>query len=395
MIITTSAHARAGMVGNPSDGYFGKTISFIIRNFSATVKLWESPHFEIVPTHGDFARFDSIHEFLRDQKLHGYYGGMRLIKAAVKRFHDHFRQEGVELHDRSFTISYSTDIPRLVGLSGSSAMITATIRALMQYYEVSIPKHLLPGVIRSVETEELAIAAGLQDRVIQTYEGIVYMDFDRTLLENRGYGNYEELRPRTLPPLYVAYDPDRAEVSDVPHRNLRELYNRGDKGVVEAMQQFRELTDHGKAALMSCDWDELGRVMNANFDLRRTIMSIAPENLHMVEVARATGASAKFAGSGGAICRRSIARSSGPSSLKHEHPAEKSRDPRRRLRHAHAPGGQIGPQRNDADSGSTHDPVRHRRGQRRRGFGHCADHVKGEAGPGGAFRAASRAGAAA
>jgi len=45
----------------------------------------------------------------------------------------------------------------------------------------------------------------------------------------------------------------------------------------------------------------LSRVMNENFDLRRTIMNIAPENLRMVEVARSTGASAKFAGSGGAI----------------------------------------------------------------------------------------------
>ena len=42
--------------------------------------------------------------------------------------------------------------------------------------------------------------------------------------------------------------------------------------------------------------------MDRNFDLRRTIMPIAPENLRMVEAARATGASAKFAGSGGAIC---------------------------------------------------------------------------------------------
>jgi glucuronokinase len=42
--------------------------------------------------------------------------------------------------------------------------------------------------------------------------------------------------------------------------------------------------------------------MNANFDLRRTFMAIAPENQRMVEVARKTGASAKFCGSGGAIC---------------------------------------------------------------------------------------------
>jgi glucuronokinase len=52
---------------------------------------------------------------------------------------------------------------------------------------------------------------------------------------------------------------------------------------------------------MAGDWPELGKVMNENFDLRRTIMPIAPENLRMIEAARSTGASAKFAGSGGAI----------------------------------------------------------------------------------------------
>jgi glucuronokinase len=105
-----------------------------------------------------------------------------------------------------------------------------------------------------------------------------------------------------MPPIYVAYDPERAEVSDVPHRNLRELFNRGDATVVKAMRTYRDLTDRGREALTAGDWDELGRVMDANYDLRRTIMPVAPENHRMIEVARATGASAKFAGSGGAIC---------------------------------------------------------------------------------------------
>lgn len=301
MIITAHSHARAGLIGNPSDGYFGKTISILIRNFRATVRLWESPHFEILPTFGDFGRFDSIGDFLRDAKLHGYYGGMRLIKAAVKRFHDYCRKNQIELHQRSFTLGYETDIPRLVGLSGSSAIIVAVMRALMQFYEVEIPKHEQPSLVLSVEKDELGISAGLQDRVIQVYEGIVYMDFERSLLEGRGYGIYEPLNPPKLPPLYIAYDPSRAEVSDIPHRNLRELFNRGDPTVVEAMRQYRDLTDRGRKALMETDWDALHQVMNENFDLRRTIMPIAPENLRMVEVARSTGASAKFAGSGGAI----------------------------------------------------------------------------------------------
>jgi len=302
MIIISHAYARAGLVGNPSDGYFGKTLSFIIRNVKATVWLWESPHFEIVPTHGDLAKFDSVEAFLKDQRLHGYYGGMRLIKAAIKKFHDHCGKNDVELPDRSYTVSFETDIPRLVGLAGSSAIVVAMMRALMRFHDVTVPQHLLPSLAWSVEKEELGINCGLQDRVIQTYEGLVYMDFDRRLMEGRGYGEYEPLRPGRMPPLYVAYDPARAEISDVPHRNLRDLFNRGDEAVVGAMQRYRDLTDRGQAALMAGDWDELGKVMNENFDLRRSIMSVAPENLRMVEAARATGASAKFAGSGGAIC---------------------------------------------------------------------------------------------
>jgi glucuronokinase len=301
MIITAHAHARAGLVGNPSDGFYGKCLSFVIRNFRATVRLWESPHFEILPTHGDLTRFDTVDSFLRDLRLHGYYGGMRLIKATLKRFHDYCFQIGREIHKRSFTIEFETDIPRLVGLSGSSAIVVATLRALMQYYEVDIPRHLLPTIALLVEKDELGISAGLQDRVVQVYEGIVFMDFDRSLVDGRGYGNYEPLKPRVMPPLYVAYDPERAEVSDVPHRSLKSLFDRGDPAFLDAVQKFRDLTDQGRAAILSGDWDALHKIVNANFDLRRSIMSIAPENLRMVESARAVGASAKFAGSGGAI----------------------------------------------------------------------------------------------
>lgn len=301
MIIETHAFARAGLVGNPSDGYFGKTISIAIRNFRTTVRLWESPYFEIVPGSGDLSRFDTVEDFLRDVKLHGYYGGMRLIKAAIRKLHNYFAAKGVELERRNFTISFDSDIPRLVGLSGSSAIVTSTMRALMQFYKVDVPKEYLPTLILECEKQELGISAGLQDRVIQVYEGMVYMDFDRKLIESRGYGNYEPLRPKDVPPIYVAFDASRAEVSDVPHRNLRALWDAGDPTVVAAMQKYRELTDCGKTAILNGDWQELGRVMNANYDLRRTIMNIAPENHRMVEVARAAGASAKFAGSGGAI----------------------------------------------------------------------------------------------
>jgi len=299
--ITTHAFARAGLVGNPSDGYFGKTISFIIRNHRATVTLREYDKFEVIPGEDDLAEFDSVYDFLANQKLYGYYGGMRLILAAVKKFNEFFDNKGSPLPDKKFRISYHSDVPRLVGMAGSSAIITATMRALLQFYEVEIAKAELPSLILSIENDELGIAAGLQDRVIQVYEGITYMDFDRRLVESRGYGEYEEITPPSPPPLYVAYDPDRAKISGVPHSNLRKRWIEGDAIVHQTMQDFRALVDRARIALEAGDWPRLSECIDENFELRRRIMPLSPEYTRMVDVARSTGASAHFSGSGGAI----------------------------------------------------------------------------------------------
>ena len=60
MIIYQEAHARAGLIGNPSDGYFGKTISAILRNFSAKVTLFESPELRIETSARDELVFSSM-----------------------------------------------------------------------------------------------------------------------------------------------------------------------------------------------------------------------------------------------------------------------------------------------------------------------------------------------
>lgn len=301
MIIRTHAFARAGLVGNPSDGYFGKTISFVIRNFRAEVVLYETPELEILPNTRDQSVFRSIDALAEDVLKFGYYGGIRLLKATVKRFHDYCAEQGIALHERNFTLRYHTDIPSQVGMAGSSAIITACLRALMAFYGVSIPRPVQPNLILSVETRELGIPAGLQDRVIQVYEGLVYMDFNRELMDRQGYGHYESLDPALLPPLYVAYRADLAEGTEVFHNDIRGRFNRGEPAVVEAMQFWAELSDQVRDCLLRRDWKPIPALLNANFDKRRELYAISEGNLRMVEVARACGASAKFTGSGGAI----------------------------------------------------------------------------------------------
>ncbi|OAE25094.1 hypothetical protein AXG93_3217s1100 [Marchantia polymorpha subsp. ruderalis] len=244
--IEQRAYARVGFLGNPSDAYFGKTISFSLANFYATVVLEPSPTIRFLPhaVH-DPCEFGSLqqmvtcvahfsstiadnlvykpkinraqpekkYEMLEADRIRGegYYGGVRLLMAACKVFFDVFKHavdgKGNSLHDRGFTLSYDTNIPRQTGLSGSSAIVWAALKCLLEYFDIPTKQAQvdgLPSLILRVE-EELGITAGLQDRVVQVYGGLVYMDFDKTSMESQKKGIYTAMDPELLPPLYLIY----------------------------------------------------------------------------------------------------------------------------------------------------------------------------------------------
>jgi len=114
-------------------------------------------------------------------------------------------------------------------------------------------------------------------------------------------GVYEPLPPSLLPPLYLAYGTDAGEPTEVLHNDLRARYERGDPDVVRAMSEFAELAQQARDALVAGRPELLGPLMNRNFDLRQSICRLPRHHVRMVQVAREVGASAKFAGSGGAI----------------------------------------------------------------------------------------------
>ncbi len=304
LIIRKRAHARAALLGNPSDGYNGRTLSVIIRDFSAEVVLYEWDSLEILLSANDRAQFRSLQDLVRDVELHGYYGGIRLIKATIKRFVEYCESEGLTLHERNFSIRYQTSIPQQVGMAGSSGIIIATLRCLMEFYGITIPLEAQPSFVLSIERDKLGIMAGLQDRVIQVYEGVVYMDFEpaqERLVNGLKCYHYEPLSPSLLPPLYVAYHNSLSEPTEVFHNDIRGRFNRGEPKVVKAMQQLAVITSLGREALLKRDYATLAGYIDENFNIRRSIYDLPPWQTRMVEVARQCGVSANFAGSGGAI----------------------------------------------------------------------------------------------
>lgn len=303
MIIRTVAYPRAALVGNPSDGYHGKTIAFVFDNYSAEVMLYETPELEILASRRDYTRFDSLEAMHKDIEQFGYYGGIRLLKAAGKKFFEYCKMHGLVLENKNFTIRYNSDIPNRLGLAGSSAIITAAMRAMFKFYGLTIDAGHLANLVLSTERDELGIPAGLQDRVAQAYNTPVFMDFDKEFMDEYGVGKYQPIAIPEELNLYVAYRTDLAEGSEILHSRLRDDYDSGKPAVLDAMKEWASLTEQVASALKNRDFELISKALDRNFDLRCEVCadSISPKNRNMVEIARRCGASAKFTGSGGAI----------------------------------------------------------------------------------------------
>ncbi|XP_068601905.1 glucuronokinase with putative uridyl pyrophosphorylase [Brachionichthys hirsutus] len=305
--ITCRSYARVGLMGNPSDGFNGKTIAMTISNFWAEVTLMESHTLVLVPHPlNDPTEFGSLQDLFCISRKEGYLGGLRLLQATCKKFYQFCSRQGIALRKQNFTLKYDTNIPRQVGLAGSSAIVSATLKCLMKFYNITdddLPKPIRANFILSVEADELFITAGLQDRVVQVYEGLVYMDFSKTLMEDQGYGNYVSMDMSGLPPFWLAYLSDPSDSGRI-HSNIRQRWLSGEPLVVEAMKTFAELTDQARAAIQAGDWKSLAQLMDRNFELRRTIYTddcLGPGNLKMVQLAKQFGSAVKLPGSGGAV----------------------------------------------------------------------------------------------
>ncbi len=263
-----TAFARAGLVGNPSDSYGGKAIALSVRNFSARVTVEPSDCREI------------------EDEL-----AAPLLEAAIRRFELHTGEDVAPLR-----IALATDVPFQVGLAGSSAIVIAALRALGAAHARPLDPFDQSELALAAEVEELGIAAGPMDRVIQAHEGLYHMDFSG----ERSRDCYTQLRAASLPSLLIAWDPRGGEPSGVVHSDLRERWQRGDTKVRSTMARFGDLVDDAERALREGDFDRLRAAVDRNFETRAELYPIAARDREMVEIARSCGAAAKQCGSGGA-----------------------------------------------------------------------------------------------
>lgn len=267
-----SVPARVGLLGNPSDLYGGQVIGFALEDFRATVKLMETED-----------------------------GGVTCVGSAAELLGAAWRRTQKRLPSGipapNFALVAETTIPLQVGLSGSSAIVVAALRVMDEFMGMEQDLFELAEEALAVETEEMGLLAGPQDRVIQVYGGLLNMHFQHP----RAAGNYERLDVSLLPRLLVAWDPSTGENSGTAHQIVFDRWQAGDDSTRAGMRAIADLALEGRRALEQGDEALLGQLMDRNFDHRRELFDLGSTAAAPVELARREGAAAKFCGSGGAV----------------------------------------------------------------------------------------------
>ncbi|MBW7997324.1 MAG: hypothetical protein FVQ81_12285 [Candidatus Glassbacteria bacterium] len=286
-MIEASAPARAGVIGNPTDGYGGSLISCTLGE-RARARISECDRIEL-----SFGGEESTIESEADLRLDG---GVFDIARSVVRY--------LRIAERKFRLEGTSDIPFRSGLAGSTAMLAAVFGAICRFVGREMTPYEMAETIRYIELNYMDIQCGYQDQYMTVFGGINYLDF-------RAKEVYRDLSEE----VFATVEPLAAHLSELPFvlihtgvqrvsgsvlRPVRERWLDGDPVVVDGYKEISELARLGKRALLLGDWEELGRLMNRNHEIQQALGASGKANDEFIELALEHDAlGAKLAGAGG------------------------------------------------------------------------------------------------
>jgi len=197
----------------------------------------------------------------------------------------------LKLQDRAFRIDVRCSLPIGMGLGSSAAVAVAIARAMSTAFDLNLKDERVNEIAFLCEKAAHGTPSGI-DNSLATYA--VPM-----LFRNQNGLQIQALELAAQPPLLVACSSQPgstlAQVAAVRERYAKQT--RHYDAIFDAMDA---LSLEGADALRSCDYVELGRLMNTCHGLLNAIGVSTPEIEGIVALARAAGASgAKLTGAGG------------------------------------------------------------------------------------------------
>jgi galactokinase/mevalonate kinase-like predicted kinase len=281
-----SAPGRCGIVGNPTDMYGGSVLSCSIPR-RATVTISGSEILTL-DTGGET-------RVLRDRTDFHMQGDRFDVPRAVL---SHLR-----LYDLPIRLTYDSTIPYQGGLSGSTALVAATVWAILRHQGASYHQHHFAELVRYVELNRMGIVCGYQDAYMVTFGGLNYMEFrDKEFyraVADEPYATVEPLAAYAPAMPFILAHTGVRHHSGAVHKPFRDRWLDGEQAVVEGYLKIGKMAREGKRAFLDGDWERLARLMTENHAIQRDLGGSGPENERLIGAALDAGAlAAKLAGAG-------------------------------------------------------------------------------------------------
>jgi len=296
MKITASAPMRVDLAGGTLDVY----PLYIFEDGGLTVNA----AIDIMATSTIETRHDSrIHLHSEDLGITEEYPGLEEMAAGgplelVRRALRYYRPKtGLDITIRS-------DAPRGSGLGASSALLMTLSTCLNELTGRGLAREEIIDVGANIEAQVVAIPTGKQDYFPPMYGGIcaIWFEIDGWRLESLAVQKalVEQLNERII----VSY-------TDIPHSSavtnwaMLKGYIERQGEVVARMSDIKRIASAMRDALVDHDLDAFGRLLDAEWQLRRGLAEevSTPSIDSMMAAARDAGALAsKICGAGGGGC---------------------------------------------------------------------------------------------
>ena len=288
--------ARVGLVGNPSDGYGGAVLAVPVPPLAAHVVVRPCDGVRFGGSGGALRSWSTLAGWRDEVRRTGHVGDDRLISAALAVVSDHVSSGGGT--PPGVEIVWDTAVPRTVGLAGSSALAVAVVDAVAMSWGRRLDRRVLAALALRAERDELGIAAGWQDRVVQSFGRPVLVDAAR-LDEVDGVAVPQVTTPEAPRPvsLVVGWRATAGASSDDYHAPLR----RQAADLVAPMGELAVLARDAARAWAAGDVAAVAAALDAGWRVRQACAPLRSDHAALVETARTVGVAATTPGSGGSV----------------------------------------------------------------------------------------------
>lgn len=287
-------------MGNPSDGYGGAVLAAALDGLHAEVSATPQRALTLDGA-GVTAMWPTVQAWLDHVDREGHGSEQRIISAALWALVDHLRRTGLEAERLTgLGLRWHTAVPRSIGLAGSSALAVGAIDAASIAWGANLDRRVVAALALRAERDVLGIAAGWQDRIVQSMGGMVLVD--TASMDDLDGVDVPVVTMVGLPhgvhlDLLVGWAAGTATSSDDYHAPLR----RHAVSLVAPMSELGAIARGAARAVERGDALVLAEAMDRTWTIRQACAPLRADHAELVELVRSTGMHATTPGSGGSV----------------------------------------------------------------------------------------------